>query len=319
MSEEKFTELVNLYLDKEISERGLADLKAELRVHPQRKAAFQERCRLHQAMRLALNPSAKNIESTILSRRSNASVSKSKGLSPRRSGSVSSGSVSFSSRRAGARRSGARSSERSARDSTRGSTYSAQLQQPQQSQKPQQPLPFETRHQASTFSEKGVMPRWVLGTGLAASFAIGFTLLAPAFRGGLHYAVNLVQQGVASDKLSETDPLDPLDTFGRADLRRYASTQAQRSMNQRASIAAQLRLMGLRPEFTPEEKQLRSVSLAAAQRPQPTRNDAELLAGVQQMSPMPTPQILRVAADSTSHESSSRWPSGFQTSLASFK
>ncbi|MDQ8207084.1 hypothetical protein QEH52_06165 [Coraliomargarita sp. SDUM461003] len=317
MSEEKFTELVNLYLDKEISERGLADLKAELLVNPQRKAAFQKRCRLHQAMRLALNPSAKNIESTILSRRSNASVSKSKGLSPRRSGSVSSGSGRSSSRR-----SGARSSERSARASTRGSTYSAQLQQPQQSQKPQQPhqpLPFETRHQASTFSEKGVMPRWVLGTGLAASFAIGFTLLAPAFRGGLHYAANLVQQGVASDKLSETEQLDPLDTLGRADLRRYASTQAQRSTNQRASIAAQLRLMGLRPEFTPEEKQLRSVSLAAAQRPQPTRNDAELLAGVQQMSPMPTPQILRVAADSTSHESSSRWPSGFQTSLASFK
>lgn len=316
MSEEKFTELVNLYLDKEISERGLADLKAELLVNPQRKAAFQKRCRLHQAMRLALNPSAKNIESTILSRRSNASVSKSKGLSPRRSGSVSSGSGRSSSRRAGARRSGARSSERSARASTRGLTYSAQSQQPQQ---PQQPLPFETRHQASTFSEKGVMPRWVLGTGLAASFAIGFTLLAPAFRGGLHYAANLVQQGVASDKLSETEQLDPLDTLGRADLRRYASTQAQRSTNQRASIAAQLRLMGLRPEFTPEEKQLRSVSLAAAQRPQPTRNDAELLAGVQQMSPMPTPQILRVAADSTSHESSSRWPSGFQTSLASFK
>jgi len=284
MSEEKFTELVNLYLDKEISERGLADLKAELRVNPQRKAAFQERCRLHQAMRLALNPSVtRTTKARATSRRSSSQASKAKNSNSGRSNS---------------RRSSSRHSERSA-----GRLSHKAVQ-------------FETRHEASTFSEKGLMPRWVLGTGLAASFAIGFTLLAPVFRGGLHFASQPVLEDIEGDELLDADPLD---SIGRAELRRYASTQAQRASHQRASIAAQLRLMGLRPEFTPEEKQLRSVSLASAQRPQPTRNDADLLAGVQQMTPMPTPQILRVAADSAAHDSSLRWPSGFQTSLASFK
>ena len=55
MTEAKFTELVNLYLDKEISENGLAELKVELAASAVRKAEFRERCRLHQAMRLALN------------------------------------------------------------------------------------------------------------------------------------------------------------------------------------------------------------------------------------------------------------------------
>jgi hypothetical protein len=121
---------------------------------------------------------------------------------------------------------------------------------------------------------------------------------------------------VDADELVE---VDPLDTIGRSELRRFATTQAQRAENQSASIVAQLRLMGLRPEFTPEEKQLRSVSTADAQRPIPSRNDAELLAGVQQISPMPTPQILRVVNESNQHEAALRWPGGCHSSLASFK
>ena len=56
MTEEKFTELVNLYLDKEISERGLAQLKCELAANVERKDEFAELCRMHQAMLIALNP-----------------------------------------------------------------------------------------------------------------------------------------------------------------------------------------------------------------------------------------------------------------------
>ena len=52
MTDEKFTELVNLYLDKEISDQGIAALKRELETNTERKAEFTERCRLHQAMRL---------------------------------------------------------------------------------------------------------------------------------------------------------------------------------------------------------------------------------------------------------------------------
>ena len=56
MTEEKFTELVNLYLDKEISERGLAQLKCELAANVEHKDEFAEHCRMHQAMCMALNP-----------------------------------------------------------------------------------------------------------------------------------------------------------------------------------------------------------------------------------------------------------------------
>ena len=56
MTEDKFTELVNLYLDKEISDYGLAQLKSELAANAERKDDFAGRCRMHQAMRMALNP-----------------------------------------------------------------------------------------------------------------------------------------------------------------------------------------------------------------------------------------------------------------------
>jgi hypothetical protein len=56
MTEDKFTELVNLYLDKEISECGLAQLKSELAANAERKDDFDESCRMHLAMRIALNP-----------------------------------------------------------------------------------------------------------------------------------------------------------------------------------------------------------------------------------------------------------------------
>ena len=56
MNEEDFSELVNLYLDKEITERGLAQLKCELAANVERKDEFAEHCRMHQAMLLALNP-----------------------------------------------------------------------------------------------------------------------------------------------------------------------------------------------------------------------------------------------------------------------
>ena len=50
MTEDKFTELVNLYLDKEISGCGLAQLKGELAANAERKDDFAESCRMHLAM-----------------------------------------------------------------------------------------------------------------------------------------------------------------------------------------------------------------------------------------------------------------------------
>ncbi|MDQ8193483.1 hypothetical protein QEH59_03540 [Coraliomargarita sp. SDUM461004] len=320
MSEEKFLELVNLYLDREISEQGLADLKAELEANLERKLEFQERCRLNQAMRLAMSPCA------VSKRRSGRSSSRVE------SSSFKSTKSTKSKRTKGNRVKGKLPTARAARtphtlssvssvssvsDERRRVRRQAALGARQQrelmdSGRPQfGDLPVSTQEFAG---DKGHFPRWIMGAGLAASFVIGFVLLAPALRDTVNLASRAALEGIESDQELQ---MDPLDTIGRSEWRRYATTQAQRSANQRASIAAQLRLMGLRPELTPVEKQLRSVSAAAARRPAPARNDAELLAAVQQMSPMPTPQILRVQP--TDQESSMKWPSGFHSSLASFK
>ena len=242
MTDEKFTELVNLYLDKEISDQGIAALKRELETNTERKAEFTERCRLHQAMRLAMDPFA------------------SKG--------------------------------------SRSSPKPAVLVSPE----------FETPQNVVSF------PRWIVGGALAACFALACMLLAPVVRDTTVASSRLTLASVGAD---EAVAGDPLDTIGRAEIRRFAAIKEQRNANRRASIAAQLRLMGLRPEFTPEEKHLRSLSAAAAKRPMPIRNDAELLTQVQKLSPIPSQQILRV--ESLQAEPVMRWPGGFHSSLASFK
>lgn len=55
MIDRKFSELVNLYLDKEISDADLVLLKTELSDNPDRKVELQEICRMHHAMRIALS------------------------------------------------------------------------------------------------------------------------------------------------------------------------------------------------------------------------------------------------------------------------
>jgi len=269
MTEEKFTELVNLYLDKEISESGLAELKAELASDAKRKAEFQERCRLHQAMRLALNPRAGQ------GRR----ASKRAGTSKSRCSGAGSGTRDQAVRR------GTRLASR---------------------------RPVSTRIHPEAAGQV-LLPRWILGSGLAACLVLGFVLLSPVFRDTTSVASQPALKGVDADELVAEDPLDQI---GRAELRRFALIQEQRAANRRASLAAQLRLMGLRPELTPEAKHLRSVDLAATQ-PLPLRSNASLLDEVQKMRPMPEPQILR--AESFGGEPASRWPGGFQSSLANFK
>ncbi len=58
MNEAKFTELVNLYFDREISSAELELLREALAVSPTRKCEFDARYRLHQAMRMAVAPQA---------------------------------------------------------------------------------------------------------------------------------------------------------------------------------------------------------------------------------------------------------------------
>ncbi len=56
MTDPEFKDLVNLFLDGELTERQRADLRAELRRDLKRRREFESRCRLHKAMQLALKP-----------------------------------------------------------------------------------------------------------------------------------------------------------------------------------------------------------------------------------------------------------------------
>ena len=233
MTDETFTELVNLYLDGEISETDLTRLKKELAINTRRRQLFAERNRLHRAMRLALNPQT---------------------VDRKRSG----GFPRFS--------------------------------------------------------------RWFMGTGLAASLVLGWVLFSPVLLdhgGNTSLSIETGQAGA-----SEQDWLEQIlsDWSSEADLKRYASRQQRGLPNERASLAAQLRLMGLRPELTPQDKEFRPIDTAAHQS-EPTRNQAELLNDLQRHALMPKTRILRSDANRSNYaeHAFTSYRSGFEASLTSFK
>ncbi len=62
MNNAQFTELVNMYFDREISTVEIDLLRAALRGSEQRRAEFEVRYRLHQAMQMALEPEVRKVE-----------------------------------------------------------------------------------------------------------------------------------------------------------------------------------------------------------------------------------------------------------------
>ena len=271
MTEDKFKELVNLYLDKEISECGLAQLKSELAANANRKDDFAGRCRMHQAMRMALNPQ-----------------------SPKRS-------YKFW-------RYGSNSSSRSSRSNQRRQRIFSCTSRRADSISTHEISTNQFSHKATTF------PRWIMGTGFAASLALSFVLLMTVFRDTPAVSSKATLKGVEVEDQFE---VDMFERIGNQEIRRFANLQAQRKANQQAILAAQLQLLGLNPELTPMKKQLRFINAPTAQRPEVVLDYAELLAEDQKMSVMPPPQILRV--ESMQSKSSASWQGGFQSSLASFK
>ena len=271
MTEDKFTELVNLYLDKEISECGLAQLKSELAANAKRKYDFVRRCRMHQAMRMALNPQLPKRSYKFWRYRSNSSSHNS------HSNQRSQRTFSNTSRRA---------------DSISTREISTN----------------QFSHKVITF------PRWIMGAGFAASLALSFALIMLAFRDTPAVSSQATLKGVEVEDLYE---VDMLERIGNQEIRSFVNLQAQRKANQQASLAAQHQLLRLSPELTPMKKQLRFMSVATAQRLKVVRDDSELMADVQKMSFMASPQILRV--ESMQSEPSASWPEGFRSSLASFK
>lgn len=242
MTDEKFTELVNSYLDKEISEEELNLLKTEIGINSDRKQIFVERCRLHKAMRMALKPKCS---------RSRGSRSR---LRARRSASSSSSSRRRSSR------SGA---------STR----------------------ITESEEFANAPGTVIFPRWMLASGLAACLVVGFVLLPPVFRDTVD---PLSQPELVGVKKSELVDEDPLASLGRSELRRFALVQEQREAGDHASLVSQMRLMGLRPELTPKDKQLQEVDMAAVYKPTKRVDQAELFQSMQSMKSMPEPKLLRI-------------------------
>jgi hypothetical protein len=49
MNDQRFIELVNLYIDRQISAEETAELEAELQVNPRRRAIYRQYCQLHTA------------------------------------------------------------------------------------------------------------------------------------------------------------------------------------------------------------------------------------------------------------------------------
>lgn len=252
MTEETFIELVDLYLDREITKEDLLRLKAELAVNADLRQLFLERSRLHKAMQMALNPQMRR-----------------------------------------------------------------KAQRAQRAQK----APAAGRSRASGFGQTpfGGL-RWFLGTGLAASLVFGWILFS---------STSLMRSDSQPNAQGFSSVSEPISDFvdealskwtSEADLKRYASRQERGLANERTSLAAQLRLMGLRPELTPQDKELRSIDLAALQSG-PTRSQAELLTALQRHSVMPESRILRYAepVEADVGFPARTYGSGFQSSLISFR
>lgn len=253
MTDEKFTELVNLYFDKEISAESLRQLKAEIAACPERKRAFAERCRLDKAMRLALAPRGQG------------------------------------SRRTSTRR---RFRSRSASAATRRPHFEAS---------------------ARSSSGRGTsLPRWVLGSGMAASLVIGAILLTPVFRDTVVPGAQPALVGVDQEELQ-----DPLASLSNPDLRRYAAAQQQAGAQYHASLVAQMRLMGLRPELTPQDKELREVGLTAHYQPKHEVSQAELFQRIQAQKAIPEPSLLRL--QEAEHYLLPNWPEAFQAAPVRFE
>lgn len=223
MNDAKFRELVNLYLDNEISAADLRLLKAEIEARPDRKRALIERYRLHKAMRVALKPEVEE-------------------------------------------------------------------------------------HRLG-------QSRWFLGTGLAASLLVAFVLLTPVFRGaeGPHVTTELVIMEAADPVQS-----DPLGAVEKSDFRRYASLLQSGDGQRHASLVSQMRLMGLRPELTPRDKQLREVDAVVSRPTVRSVSQEELYWRIQGLESIPESSAALRSDEMGFDDEASLWPEAFQSSLVDF-
>jgi hypothetical protein len=277
MSGERFSELVSLYLDGEISEAQQAELWAVLAADARRNRDFRERCRLHEATRMILSPEA----SVGLKDLPDGGQLYNEAVQVARASLVKAGRFSAGGAR---REAGA--------------------------------LMLFWRY---TCVGLGAAAACVL-LGLALAYPVIEQMERETIDGGWAAAEfeggERVQAEAAGESVdSLEDPV--LAALGASEVRRFANIRERRASHHRASLAAQLRLMGLRPELTPEEKQLRAVDLAESRTPERTRDDAARLRQVQQLSPIPEYRIFR--AGQGRDDLPKQWGAGaFQSSLVAY-
>ena len=228
MTEERFTELVNLYLDKEIPDEELELLKIELVNDASRQELFEERVRLEKAMRMAF-----------------------------------------------------------------GCSFEEDLDH-------SGVLPSRVRHSRTLLS----FPRWSIGSGIAASFLVAAVLLPQAFQSSPTRAQELASSG-----------RDPLDSLRKSEYERFASAREE-TFHSHASLASHMRLLGLRPEHTPQDKELQVIQLSDYQPDTDNRSRADLLLELQELRAFPEVPVLY--EDRASRSPGSSFGNGFSASLVRY-
>lgn len=157
-------------------------------------------------------------------------------------------------------------------------------------------------------SSLGRLSTWAFGSGLAACFSIGFVLVAPAVMNSSAVA-SLTSARVDADELPELE---------KSNFQRYAASQAA-SSRPRGSLAALLRLSGLKPDMAPAERQLQGVDFATLQRSNERgRGKIDLLNQFKDFSLTGESRLFEAMPHLVRFEKTPSWPSGFETTLASF-
>jgi hypothetical protein len=125
-------------------------------------------------------------------------------------------------------------------------------------------------------------PQRVFGAAMVGGLLMLSILLTPAFRGSF--------SGLQMpDQYNDVEELEELRS---SDLARFQKRQS-RVREQHTSLVAQMRLLGLRPELTPVDKQLQITKASAVQPEEGTGDRAARLSRLQQFKPIPEPKLLR--------------------------
>ncbi|MEM7792378.1 MAG: hypothetical protein AAF546_13315 [Verrucomicrobiota bacterium] len=151
--------------------------------------------------------------------------------------------------------------------------------------------------------------------GLAACFAIVFLALGPTFVSS-HLAAEVSEEDSYAAGIPEVPEI-------KIDKTRMVRVMERRRHDdsRKATLATQLRLLGMNPGILPVERELASVDLEEQKirRRVIIPTHTERIEQLVELSPIPETPIIRYQEPSNYGSTAGAWPVGFKTSLASFK